>query len=164
MSTVITAVAHGSPVPHVPSPPPVLLPNGDFTIEANEETTQPIGNGINEKTTWMFDFREHPAFNAFLAGRGLEEARLVVVIVPKEAHVTTDSVKIIDGDLPTISLPRGEYQLGLPTAIQFDLLRECEGYDEEGILTAFKEGEHGLIKMLYEEDAVVCHAAMALAR
>lgn len=164
MPTVITAVAHGSPAPDVPSPPPVSLPNGDFTIEANEQTTQPIGNGINEKTTWMFDFREAPAFNAFLAGEGLEEARLVVVIVPKEAHVTTDSVKINVAGLPSISLPKMDYQLGLPTAIQFDLLRECQGYDEKGILTAFEQGEHGLIDMLYEEDAIVCHAAMALAR
>jgi hypothetical protein len=164
VSTVITAVAHGSSAPHVPSPPPVSLSNGSFTIEANEETTQPIGNGINEKTTWMFDFREAPAFNAFLAGKGLKEARLVVVIVPKEAHVATDSVKINAADLPPISLPKMEYRLGLPTAIQFDLLKECQGYDAEGILTAFEEGERGLIGMLYEEDAIVCHAAMALVR
>jgi hypothetical protein len=182
MSIVITAVARGNHRPSQIAGTERSLPNGDFTIHPNPGTTQTVGDGVNEQTTWIFDFNDDLNYRAFGAGPDLVAAPFVLVLVPKGPHLATDSVKI--ENLPglrmdPVSLPGAEdYPVGRPFVVQFDLIRDGH-YNPEDVVTALEaeaavyadlgkdaEGvkEAGQIAMRYEEDAIVCFATLTLVR
>lgn len=61
----ITALATGSPTPSTTiGPIGTTVRNRDFEI-TRTGGTETIGDGINEKTTWVFDFAIDPNFSPF---------------------------------------------------------------------------------------------------
>ncbi len=66
---IITAVAQGSPMPEESER---SLRNGDFFITAIRGA-RTVGDGINEQTTWTFDFRSDPNTPSFPNGLKLSQ-------------------------------------------------------------------------------------------
>src|SRR5437879_4853042 len=104
MATALTisATAIGSDTPST-APSNVSVPNVDFLITSNPACTPTIcttGDGINENTTWTFDFQRDRKFPAFPAVPILSTAprlisvQLTLTLTPKDPDITTDLVRI----------------------------------------------------------------------
>ena len=80
----VNIVATASAASGQPTPINVnlALQNGDFRIGANPAAGvgHVTGDGVDETTTWAFDFTADPQYAAFLAEGGLAEARLTLVL------------------------------------------------------------------------------------
>lgn len=148
------------------------LQNGDFLIHANNQASLPhvTGDGVDEATTWAFDFTSHPQYAAFMAGGGLVDAWLTLTLntaffVNGVAPIT-DIVFPSDGVnsvfpgwtiAPFINGVFGTYSSGSITA---NLV------DDVGMSTAdlfnWLSSNNGLFPMLYADDAIVTSASLTL--
>ena len=186
------------------------IQNGDFTITRfghvengelvrNERgqlifaRNEDLGNGIDETTSWLFDFTNHENFDAFLNSTApIEQAELTLRLVPTDPRVTTDQVGI-----PTPDANRGDTRplaaFGVTNedlipddggigSITLDLLAN-DVYTSEEILAALSsdedaasywtkiDGEHqaienifGGISFLYLDDAGIVDATLVLGK
>lgn len=88
--TVIKAVVQGSPNP---SPDATrVLRNGDFMI-LTHRASGPVGDGHNEETSWIFDFRSDSSTPAFPTSAPLASAQLTLTLKP-HGRVETDVLRI----------------------------------------------------------------------
>lgn len=133
------------------------ITNGDFEIartSAGINTT--LGDGIDETTTWTFDFTGDPNFENFPSG-ALAFARLDLTMVPKSTLIIFDVVKI-EGLTDITSPPQFE---GLPvdqsTTVQIDLL---EYYSSDDIMEILSQ--NGQIPMFYADDAIISSSRLSL--
>ena len=150
MSVILTAEAIGNlePVPDQTR----LVKNKEFLIVGNKDNLT-TGDGVNEMTYWVFDFRKHEDYRAFDPEALLESAVLTLDLEPRSSAVSTDSVRIqgLDGINVFANLP-----IGKVSNVEVDLL---EYYDPQDILDAV----WGLwLPMLYEEDCIVSRAELLL--
>src|SRR4030095_2392666 len=76
--------------------------NGDFLITQNMPGPI-VGDGLDEKTGWVFDFTTDPGFSTFLTTTPLLAARLILALTPKRSDHSSDVV-LIEG-LPSIGTP-----------------------------------------------------------
>jgi hypothetical protein len=139
------------------------ITNGDFVIRRSaegENTT--LGDGIDEQTTWTFDFSEDPDFAIFPTADSLVSARLTLTLTPTSTPmsplITFDTVKI-EG-LSGIS-PAQFQNLPIDTAstIQLELL---DFYTSERILEILNQDSQGQIPMFYSGGATVSLARLDL--
>jgi hypothetical protein len=135
------------------------ITNGDFVIRRSaegENTT--LGDGIDEQTTWAFDFSEDPDFAVFPTADSLVSARLTLTLTPTSPLITFDTVKI-EG-LSGIS-PAQFQNLPIDTAstIQLELL---DFYTSERILEILNQDSQGQIPMFYSGGATVSLARLDL--
>jgi hypothetical protein len=135
------------------------ITNGDFVIRRSaegENTT--LGDGIDEQTTWTFDFSEDPDFAVFPTADSLVSARLTLTLTPTSPLITFDTVKI-EG-LSGIS-PAQFQNLPIDTAsiIQLELL---DFYTSERILEILNQDSQGQIPMFYSGGATVSLARLDL--
>jgi Polyglycine hydrolase-like, structural repeat len=152
--TTIVASAEGSQSP-VQASHPETVPNGDFTIEG---TTGVVGDGIDERTTWTFDFSSDADLALFDPARGLSSAMLTLTLTPRNLDVETDFVAI-EG-LPTISSSEIQgLSVGTAATVTLDLL-DFPGYGQSEILSVFTDDN--VIPMIYADDAIVSGASLAL--
>src|SRR5437879_799916 len=102
MALTISATAIGSDTPAT-APSNVSVTNVDFLITSNPDctpTTCTTGDGIDEITTWTFDFQRDRKFPAFPAvpilstSPRLIAAVLTLTLTPKGPGITTDRVQI----------------------------------------------------------------------
>ena len=151
---VLTATATGSPTP--PTSNSQSVTNGDFLITQN--TSVPIvGDGLDERTSWVFDFTTDPGFSTFLTTAPLRAARLILTLTPKRSDRSSDVV-LIEG-LPSIGTPLiRTLPIGITTTIQLELL---DFYTASDILEAFTAA-NGRLAMRYGDDAIVSFAQLAL--
>jgi hypothetical protein len=145
--------------------------NGDFLIEPNPGCTGPAtncgstGDGINDQTTWTFDFTSDPDFASFLASGSLTSASLSLTLTVREAQINTDVLRI--RGLDNITAQIQQLVVGQTATITFDLL---DFYTSNAILenldatlvggTVPKSA--GELLMLYQDDAVVSNAELSL--
>lgn len=158
-AATITATASGSTTPSTTTVPGSII-NGDFTITqlASSPGDSTLGNGLNEDTTWAFDFTSDPNFGSFSASVPLASALLTLTLTTTFG-IDTDTV-VIDG-LPQFdsSAIRG-LPVGVTQTVQLELL---DYYSSGAILAAFSGGDFGKIPMIYSDDSIVSFARLTLA-
>lgn len=159
----------------LPATAPVTqdLVNGGFTILANPAAGagHVTGDGVDETTTWAFDFTAHPNYAAFMADGGLAEARLTLMLntgfLVNGVGPVTDIVRpaTMDGAgvFPGWAVPSflsgapGSYVAG---EITTSLVAQVgmSGAD----LFAWLQSHNGLFPMVYGDDAIVTGARLTL--
>ena len=160
MYCVISAKVRGNPDLEV-MPDVTAMDNEDFRIESNT-SDQPVGDGINEQTTWVFDFKGSGNIDEFDPDKPLTEAVLKLGLEPRGKHYITDTVRIqgLEGIPYPFSpepLVRQDVLIGVPQKIELDLL---DSYSSDEIMDIFKQAKK--IPMLYEDDAIVQSAELIL--
>ncbi len=155
MNLTITATASGSLTPPT-APPTDTVTNGDFLIGANP--LAPLtGDGVDEETTWTFDFTGDPSFPFFSSSLPLTSALLTLTLTPRDVLITTDVV-LIEGlaqiKTPVIqSLP-----VDRTSTIHLQLL---DFYSSAAILGVFTANA-SKIPMRYGDDAIISSAKLEL--
>lgn len=147
------------------------LQNGDFLIHANPAAGpgHVTGDGIDEATSWAFDFTGDPGYAAFIASGGLVGARLSLTMsvlqFPGGVGPGTDLVRPSDasGDIfPAWILPTfltgttGTYSSGSITESLVTV-----GMDPAALF-GWLSNHNGLFPMLYADDAVLSQATLTL--
>ncbi|NEO95190.1 MAG: hypothetical protein F6K56_35350 [Moorea sp. SIO3G5] len=127
------------------------LQNGDFTIERTGDSTT-LGNGIDEDTSWSFDFS-----NLVTSINDLSQAELILDLTPNNALITTDLFGIRGLDTITIDLIRN-LPVGTKQSLSLNLL---EFYDSGEIVNVFNANS-GKIPVFYGDDAIVSRAELSL--
>jgi hypothetical protein len=155
----ITAEATGSAEPDIIENASLedTVTNGDFTIaRTTEGVNADLGDGIDEQTTWTFDFSEDPNFDNFPSAP-LAFARLELTLTPKSSLVAFDIVRI-EG-LSDITNPPQFQNLPVDqeTTVQLELL---DFYSSDDILEILSE--NGELEMFYADDAIVSFARLSL--
>lgn len=171
-TTVITATATSAS--SQPTTVPVLqnLINGDFLIHANTQATLPhvTGDGVDESTTWAFDFTSHPQYATFIADGGLAEARLTLTLntaffvggvgpITDIAFPADANGGLFPGwTMPTfISGTHGSYSSGSLTT---SLVAQVGMNPVE--LFGWLASHNGQFPMIYGDDAIVTAAELTL--
>jgi hypothetical protein len=157
----ISAEAIGSPTPERLRDASLedTIINGDFVISRSaegENTT--LGDGIDEQTTWTFDFSEDPDFAVFPTAGSLASARLTLTLTPTSQLTTFNTIKI-EG---LSSISPGQFQnlpTGTTTTIQLELL---DFYASERILEILNQDGQGQIPMFYSGGATASSARLDL--
>jgi len=155
----ITATVQGSQTPEVKDPPCAMVINEDFTITPgvfDPGRTLPLGDGINERTSWSFDFAEDPEFQFFSTSFPLASALLTLELTPKSSP-STDTFTI-GGVSPIITPEIQMLSIGVPSTIQIELTNFYHNMALPYILKAL----HGSIPAFYADDAIVSFAELTL--
>jgi hypothetical protein len=157
----ISAEAMGSPTPGRLRDASLedTITNGDFVIRRSAEGgNATLGDGVDEQTTWTFDFSEDPDFAAFPTADSLTSARLTLTLTPKSPHATLDIIKIegLSGINPA---QFQDIPIDTASTIQLELL---DFYTSERILEILNQGGQGQIPMYYSDDAIVSLARLDL--
>ena len=156
-NATITATASGSQTPATATRPETVI-NGDFEISGNNELAPIVGDGLDEFTSWTFDFTQDSKVLAFQGAESITGAKLTLEL-KATGGVNTD-VTGIEGlpkyvDSPVIkNLPLNEI-----STIEIDLL---DTYTSEEILGALQGGDFGKFGMYYDDDAIVSQASLEL--
>lgn len=183
MTKAVTATASGALHLFVDDPRQTTVANGEFTIHANadkEEFALPVGDGVNEQTDWSFDFKQDPAFSVEFVETSVDSARLVLVLEPQRVDSQNDTITIVDQELAaegdfggtTLSVKTlmeaasaTEPEVGRLWVVEQDLLRmpdeSLSSNIRDNILSDLAEHD-GVVKMHYEDDSMLCFAALTL--
>ncbi|NEO00748.1 MAG: PEP-CTERM sorting domain-containing protein [Moorea sp. SIO3I7] len=147
-----TAEAIGSSTPSIILNPSIgqTLQNGDFTIERNGDNI--LGNGIDEQTSWSFDFSDLAT-----SINNLSQANLILDLTPNNVLITDDTFGIIGLD-PIIIAPPRNLPIGTKQSLSLKLL---EFYKSEEIEKVFNANS-GKISVSYRDDAIVSRAELSL--
>ena len=134
------------------------ITNWDFVIRRAEGENTTLGDGIDEQTTWTFDFSEDPDFAVFPTADSLASARLTLTLTPTSPLITFGTVKIegLSGVSPAQfrNLP-----INTTSTIQLELL---DFYTSERILEILNQDSQGQIPMFYSGGATVSLARLDL--
>ena len=155
-----SAEAIGSPTPDQLQDASLedTITNGDFVIRRAEGENTTLGDGIDEQTTWTFDFSEDPDFAVFPTADSLASARLTLTLTPTSPLITFGTVKVegLSGIKPAQfqNLP-----INTPSTIQLELL---DSYASERILEILNQESQGQIPMFYSGGATVSLARLDL--
>lgn len=151
------------------------LANGGFLIHANPAagSGHVTGDGVDETTSWRFDFTADPGYAAFMAAGGVAEARLRLTLntafFSAGVGPVTDIVRPAEfgqsgGVFPGWALPgfitqpaSGGYASGTVT-VSLVAQAGMAGAD----LFAWLQGNAGQFPMLYGDDAIVTAAELTL--
>jgi hypothetical protein len=138
------------------------LVNGDFFIAKNPAAGlgHVTGDGVDETTTWTFDFTNDPNYANFPSNGTLTVALLTLTLTTVfDPGPVTDLVRPLDL-FPIIPIPLFLTGPGAKTGnIEFALL--ALGYNSGQLLTFFT-GNNGLFPMIYADDAIVSFARLDL--
>jgi len=157
MSLTITATTNGSLTPPTATFPSSVT-NGDFVIAGNAIATF-VGDGVDETTSWKFNFAGDPNFPSFSTALPLISALLTLTLTPKNPLITTDFVRI-EG-LPNIITPAIQgLPVGVTSTINLQLLG-LSGYTSNDILGVFAANA-GQVPMIYGDDSIVSSAKLEL--
>lgn len=164
----------GNQVPPVPNPN--YLNYGAFYVRFSNDlgaTTSVVGDGVNEDTSWVFDFTDDPGYAAFAAASDpLSAARVVLDLWnPGDSAFVTDVFGVrgfnnLDiGQLTGTALGNGVYRyeldlLALQRADFWSTLTGTGTLGPDGILTAGP----GMLGGQYYDDATVLSATLTLTR
>lgn len=149
------------------------LVNGAFTILANPSAGagHVTGDGVDETTTWAFDFSSHPNYAAFMATGGVAEARLTLQL---------NTAFFVNGEAPWTDIVRPALMSGagvFPGWVIAPFLSGAPGTYVAGQTTAslvaqvgmsgadlfnWLSTNNGLFPMLYGDDAIVTGATLHL--
>lgn len=156
----IKATATGSP-----NPTPVAegnLQNGDFLILRPTHPNfinEPVGDGRNESTSWLFDFSSDSNLALFPTSRPLDSALLTLTLSPGEYYVITDTTGYTGGTLIDISSIPGIPAVGTTGTVSIDLLDF--GFTSADIINSF-DFVTNTIPWYYQDDSVISSAELEL--
>jgi hypothetical protein len=134
------------------------ITNGDFVIRRAEGENTTLGDGIDEQTTWTFDFSEDPDFAVFPTADSLTSARLTLTLTPTSRLITFGTVKI-EGLTGIQPVQLQNLPSNTPSTIQLELL---DFYTSERILEILNQESQGQIPMFYSGGATVSLARLDL--
>ena len=171
-SITIGAMVRGSLTPmQLPvSDRPVTIVNGDFTILDAPGFTDIAGDGIDERTTWSFDFSDRPHLNLFSTSAQLSSALLTLTISPRDPFISTDTTGIdvnalvqtqpVPITLEPVNVPNlpNLPEVGQTGTITFDLLDF--GFSQTALLEALNASAS--IPWFYQDDAIISGARLDL--
>lgn len=160
-ATTIVADANGSTSLNTTYYPNSLT-NGDFTIYSisGGPPANLIGDGLDEHTTWDFDFTSDASYDQFISEAttsDLISAYLTLTITPWHYLITTDSVSIEGLDLITEQIQT--LSVGQSQTITIEL---TDYYSAAEIYNSLTSDPDGIISMLYQDDAIVSYASLVL--
>lgn len=136
--------------------PGVSVINGDFTItqDAPSPGSPNIGDGLNDYTSWNFDFGTD---TDLVIGHVLSSARLTLSL-QTTSGIDTDSFTLAGlaaiGPIEIRSLP-----VGFDGQVTLDLL---DYYSSADILAQLAGGTYGTLAAVYEDDSIVSLARLEL--
>jgi hypothetical protein len=156
----MSAEAIGSPTPDQLQDASLedTITNGDFVIRRAEGENTTLGDGIDEQTTWTFDFSEDPDFAVFPTADSLTSARLTLTLTPTSRLITFGTVKI-EGLTGIQPVQLQNLPSNTPSTIQLELL---DFYTSERILEILNQESPGQIPMFYSGGATVSLARLDL--
>lgn len=159
-TATITDTASGSQTPPTAQRPETVI-NGDFEISSNNDTATTVGDGLDERTFWTFDFTQDPEVLAFRGAESISGATLKLELkVIGSADTDTTGIegltKFVDSS-EIKDLPPNEVK-----TIEINLLDNDNAYTSEEILGALQGGEFGKFRMYYDDDAIVSGASLEL--
>ena len=145
--------------------------NGDFLIFRIPEAADPMtGDGVDDRTRGIFDFRADPVYGTFATRGTITAATLSLVLTPADANYFNDQFNLENG--PFTGEPEVGNQLtdnplldnGLSKIVTLDLLKY---YTSEQLMNFLSGGtgdfaSDGRIVFTYADDAVVSGAMMRL--
>jgi hypothetical protein len=172
-AVVITASASSASAQPATVPSTQPLQNGSFFIAANPAAGPGTvtGDGVDETTSWSFDFTSHPDYAAFMATGGLVEARL---------RLTLNTQFFITGVGPITDLVRPALPTGggvFPAWTLPSFINGVAGTYSSGTITQslvvgvgmsgadlfnWLSTNNGLFPMVYADDAIVTAADLTL--
>jgi hypothetical protein len=172
-AVVITASASSASAQPATVPSTQPLQNGSFFIAANPAAGPGTvtGDGVDETTSWSFDFTSHPDYAAFMATGGLVEARL---------RLTLNTQFFINGVGPITDLVRPALPTGggvFPAWNLPSFINGVAGTFTSGTITQslvvgvgmsgadlfnWLSTNNGLFPMVYADDAIVTAADLTL--
>ena len=116
-----------------------------------------LGNGVDDKVTWSFDFTKDSAWATFPQTGILDLARLTLTLTPKNLLINTDTVQIVG--LPGIgtSVIR-DLPVNQTKTVSLNLL---DSYTSSQILGKLNANS-GSLPMAYSDDAIVSLAELEL--
>jgi hypothetical protein len=157
----ITATAVGSETPPI-VPPDQSEQNGDFRIWANFPGAPATGDGIDEKTSWTFDFTSDPDYP--ISGP-LLSAKLTLTVRPGNAGITTDFVAVSDPTF-TFIIPGGPVNTpliqSLPVGIKSTVVIELLNYYSSADILAALASNGGHLPMFHHDDVILSFAELEL--
>ncbi len=168
----ITATATGSKIPPVKEPPFVeaelIVKNGIFSITAasfDPGHIQSLGDGINELTSWDFNFSSDPEFKFFSSSNPLKTARLNLELTPKDNLFATDAFQI-DGLGSIGAGSDADYHSNIFSNLilnetQMVTLNLLDFYSSIDLLSIYK-ANNGILPASFADDSVVSYARLDL--
>ncbi|XWK88795.1 MAG: PEP-CTERM sorting domain-containing protein [Phormidium sp.] len=153
----IVSEVSGSPTP------PIIngqsLQNGDFLIRPIQDFVLTLGDGIDEHTSWNFDFTNDPNYEVFTGSTDLASAVLTLTLTPKSGLITTDTTGI--PGVTGIAIPNipGIPSLGQTDTITLNLFDY--GFTSQQIMGVFASN-NGIIPWVYQDDAIISSARLEL--
>jgi hypothetical protein len=155
-----SAEAIGSPTPDQLQDASLedTITNGDFVIGRAEGENTTLGDGIDEQTTWTFDFSQDPDFAVFPTADSLASARLTLTLTPTSPLITFGTVKI-EGMSAIKPAQFQNLPINTTSTIQLELL---DFYTSERILEILSRDSQGQIPMFYSGGATVSLARLDL--
>lgn len=149
------------------------MQNGDFFIAANPAAGagHVTGDGVDETTSWRFDFTSHPDYAAFMATGGIVEARLRLRLntqffingVGPITDVVRPAMPTGGGVFPAWTLPA--FINGVAGTFSNGTITESlvVGVGMSGAdLFNWLSTNNGLFPMVYGDDAIVVAADLTL--
>lgn len=171
---------YGSPEPtqlkNAPLDGQTSIQNGDFTITRSGANST-LGNGVDELTTWGFDFTNSPNLHKFQGTKPLKSALLTLTLSPKSGLFPTDIFGIPGvGSIYVPNIPNLP-ELGQTGTLQLDLLDY--GFTSAGILDGLKSAvgsniglgggqvfqssnAENVVPFRYSDDAIISYAELKL--
>lgn len=155
-ATSIIATATGSTTPSTASYPDTVT-NGDFLIAADYDYHPMAGDGVDDWTTWTFDFTTDPNCPSLPTWKTLTSAVLTLTLSPKNGLITNDFVRI--ESLSDINSPDIQsINVDETKTVEVNML---DFYTSDKILGIFV-GNSGKIPMFFGDDAIVSYARLDL--
>ena len=172
-AVLITASASAASTQPATVPVTQGMQNGDFFIAANPAAGagHVTGDGVDETTSWSFDFTSHPDYAAFMATGGIVEARL---------RLTLNTQFFIGGVAPITDIVRPALPSGggvfpgwtLPSFINGVAGTFTSGTITESLVVGvgmsgadlfnWLSTNNGLFPMVYGDDVIVTAAELTL--
>lgn len=154
-----TAVGSDTP-PQAPGNQPVQ--NGDFLVNRNIAAPT-TGDGIDEHTTWLFDFTPDPDYP--IPGP-LLSAKLTLTLRPGNDGIITDFVGIMTDSSFSAYLGSGPVNTpliqNLPLGVKSTVVLELLNYYNSADILAALAGNGGRLPMLYHDDVILSFAKLEL--
>ena len=156
------------PVPQQPDGAP--LQDGDFMIFRVDDAADPtVGNGIDDRTRAVFDFRNHSSYSAFsdvlaqVHGK-IFGATLQLVLTAKNPYYFNDMISV--ENMAFVGVPQigDQLEMDVTKIVSINLLDLFSQEQLENFLS-FGSGDYandGRIVLVYGDDAILSGAALTL--
>jgi len=161
-----TAASGG--VQPAPGPSGSVVIDNDFRIRNWESNTGPVGDGINDETTWVFHYAENnnerAAYTAFenelQTGGTLVQADIWLQLTPMDSLISTDEIELIG--LGTIGQDQTDAFANLTVGTLQTVHLNLFDFFSVADVTSYILGRRGIYGASFRDDAIMYTAKMDL--